>query len=869
MEHSRMSLPPLCKSGAVATFYSYDGGATRSMALANMAVLLAGRNDATLPVLMIDWDTESPTLHHVFDQRDEHAGVLELFEACRDYLQVIKRGRPRTQDGRAAAPDPEADLQDTALAMQVLDAVDWQRYVQRVDQSRSLYLMRAACFDADYGRRASQMDWEGLFETCPALFRCFAQEAARYFSHVLVDARGGRSTTVSICTTLLPDQLVTLFTPNQRSLDGLEGAATRAINYRRSHIEEQRPLIVYPVACAIDSTDSERRQEWRRGDAHKGIQGYQGVLERLLRHCYGVSSLSIDSYLDEVQLQQARGMACGVPLVARDERGGDRFSLTRSFESLLEWVADGYFPWQSRAEIALLADIASMRGNASASAASATASTAYATASAASATASAAYATASAASATASAVLADASAAMGAAGAGAPALPLARALEALGHVHHAQGRHRQALDCYLECAALRERWAGSDAAGTVAALTSAADMLRHMGKLNEARTHYEALLGPGHGAAIGARAGLACTLALQNHLAQALELEQSVGASLERERGASDPATLDSIARQADILSQQGELSLARQAYERVLSGRRRQFGAEHASTLACMQQMAMVLCRLGDMAQARKLQELVVAARIRHAGIDHGDTLHAHEALATILAEQGDLDGLRRLQESLAHARERKLGSEHPETLSSQLRLAATLGQQGEFDAARRLHEQVTRLHEHLRHEQGADAMAGKMATLSVMTPGHAAALRHLDDSVRQASEHLRHLAQGLAASAGAGASVGAAGMGAPAGALAAGGADAEHLESLNRRIDEVQRLIESGQLDQARDLADSLRKPLLRPGVGPRQRVRGMAVLKRMYKIQGDQQALIALHEAEARAHDDPLSEVQAVSQ
>jgi tetratricopeptide (TPR) repeat protein len=798
MEHSRMSLPPLPKAGAVATFYSYDSGATRSMALANMAVMLAGRNDATTPVLMIDWDTESPTLHHVFDQRDEHAGLLELFEACRDYLQVINCG-PGAQ--ARAASGQQADLHDTALALQVLEAVDWQRYVQRVDQSRSLYLMRAGCFDADYGRRANQMDWEGLFETCPALFRCFAQEAARYFSHVLVDARGGRSTTVSICTTLLPDKLVTLFTPNQRSLDGMEGVITRAINYRRSHEEEQRPLIAYPVACAMDSTDSDRRREWRRGDAHKGIHGYQGVLERLLRHCYGISSLSIDSYLDEVQLQQARGTACGVPLVTRDEHGGDRFSLTRSFEALLEWVADGRFPWQSHAEIKLLADIATLRGD------------------------------------------------------DAAAMPLARALESLGQLHHAQGRHRQALDCFQECAALREQSFGASHASTVSARTSAADMLRHLGRLNEARTQYEALGGKELCAPIAVRAGLACTLALQNHLDQALELEQSIGASLEQWRGADDPATLDSLARQADILSQQGELSRARQADERVLAGRRRQFGVEHGSTLACMQHMAMVLCRLGDMAQARKLQELVVNARVRHAGIDHADTLHAHEALATILAEQGDLDGLRRLQESLAHARERQLGSEHPETLSSQLRLAATLGQQGEVDAARRLHDHVTRLHEHLRHGQGTDAMGGKMATLGVsMTPDHAAALRHLDDSVRQASDRLRHLAHGMAAP----------GMAGAAGSTL----DPEHVESLNRRIDEVQQLIESGQLDQARDLADSLRKPLLRPGIGPRQRVRGMAVLKRMYKIQGDQQALNALHEAEARALDDPHSEVRAVN-
>jgi tetratricopeptide (TPR) repeat protein len=738
MEHSRMSLPPIPRAGEVATFYSYDSGAARSMALANMAVLLAARDDATMPVLMIDWDTESPTLHHVFDQRDEHAGVLELFEACRDYLQVLNYG-PGGPSAAARNPCPQGDPHDNTLAMQVLDAVDWQRYVQRVDQSRSLYLLRAGCFDADYGRRASQMDWEGLFETCPALFRCFAQEAARYFRHVLVDTHGGRSTTVSICTTLVPDKLVALFTPNQRSLDGLEGVVTRAINYRRSHAEEQRPLVAYPLACAMDSTDSERRSAWRYGDVQKGVPGYQGALERLLRQCYGTTGLSLNSYLDEVQLQQAGVMAVGVPLTTRDEHGGDRFSLTRSVETLLAWVADGYFPWQSRAEITLLADIAALRISESANAP---------------------------------------------AGGRAAALPLAHALDTLGQLYDRHGQYRQAQGCFQECLALRDKEFGPDHAGSIPVRTRVADMLRQLGKLNEAHEHYIALEalavrlhGNGHPDTLAVRAGLACTLAQQNHFAQALDIEQAVGASLERTLGSDHPDTLDSIARQADILSHQGELSRARQADERVLAGRRLIFGAEHSRTLAGMQHLAMVLCRLGDLSQARHLQEQVLAARLRHAGVDHPATVQAHEALATIFAEQGEQGGLRPLHEGTAHGRERHGGADHAAHLPHPMRMA---GSQHEADSMLRLDEQA---------------------------------------------------------------------------------------DILNRRIDEVQYLVEGGQLEQARDLADSLRKPLLRPGVGPRQRIRGMAALKRVYKIQGDQQALAALHEAETRAQENPLSAVQAV--
>src|SRR6266404_1937548 len=51
------------KTDKIITFYSYKGGTGRSMALANVAWILAcaGRK-----VLAIDWDLEAPGLHHYF-----------------------------------------------------------------------------------------------------------------------------------------------------------------------------------------------------------------------------------------------------------------------------------------------------------------------------------------------------------------------------------------------------------------------------------------------------------------------------------------------------------------------------------------------------------------------------------------------------------------------------------------------------------------------------------------------------------------------------------------------------------------------------------------------------------------------------------
>ena len=60
---------------SIVTFYSYKGGVGRSMALANIAVLLAQRG---MKVLMVDWDLEAPGLG-----RDEAFELMRLaHETC-------------------------------------------------------------------------------------------------------------------------------------------------------------------------------------------------------------------------------------------------------------------------------------------------------------------------------------------------------------------------------------------------------------------------------------------------------------------------------------------------------------------------------------------------------------------------------------------------------------------------------------------------------------------------------------------------------------------------------------------------------------------------------------------------------------------
>src|SRR5712691_10016640 len=72
----------------IITFYSYKGGTGRSMALANIAWILASNGKR---VLMVDWDLEAPGLHRYFHPflQDKNlassSGVIDLmmnFEAA-------------------------------------------------------------------------------------------------------------------------------------------------------------------------------------------------------------------------------------------------------------------------------------------------------------------------------------------------------------------------------------------------------------------------------------------------------------------------------------------------------------------------------------------------------------------------------------------------------------------------------------------------------------------------------------------------------------------------------------------------------------------------------------------------------------------
>lgn len=314
-------LPP----GTVITFYSYKGGTGRSMAVANTACILAEEAHDPRGVLMIDWDLEAPGLHRYFESRTsapDAPGLLELLCALRDEGAETFFARLDDELARCALP---------------------------IATPHPLWMIRAGQIDASYAGRLAAFNWETMFRRDPAVFTRFAGELARRYRYVLIDARTGMNDSSGICSMLMPEKLVLVFTPNHQSLDGVLDAARRAAAYRKGS-SDLRPLTVFPLASRIDAQDSLQRTAWRTGGMlPSGVKvvGYQPRFERLFEEVYGVEGCDLAGYFEAVQVPHDTAFAYGERVAMLEPGTQDRFSLASSYRHLARYLTRDEPPWST------------------------------------------------------------------------------------------------------------------------------------------------------------------------------------------------------------------------------------------------------------------------------------------------------------------------------------------------------------------------------------------------------------------------------------------------------------------------------------------------------------------------------------------
>jgi hypothetical protein len=138
-------MPSQAAAGKIITFYSYKGGTGRSMAVANVAWLLASRGRR---VLAIDWDLEAPGLHRYFEpfltdkSLENSTGLIDF--ALEFAAAAVSRGRTQTQ------PDWYLDF---ANILAHATPVTWE-----FPKSGVLHLVPAGRQDAAYAVRVNSFD---------------------------------------------------------------------------------------------------------------------------------------------------------------------------------------------------------------------------------------------------------------------------------------------------------------------------------------------------------------------------------------------------------------------------------------------------------------------------------------------------------------------------------------------------------------------------------------------------------------------------------------------------------------------------------------------------------------------------------------
>ncbi len=218
---------------SITTFYSYKGGVGRSMALANVAVLLAQRG---LRVLAVDWDLEAPGLERYFspfpmDIRGD--GILRLLVSAASELSV-----------------------------------DYKNYVWNVDigNSRSIaFLPSGKEQNSNYSSELGSFDWDGFFKFKKGgeFLENLRKQWLDDFDIVLIDSRTGLTDSGGICTILLPDIVVAMFTANFQSLYGVRDVMRLAQHARQKLAYDRMPLTILPVPSRFGTrAEFKVSQEW-------------------------------------------------------------------------------------------------------------------------------------------------------------------------------------------------------------------------------------------------------------------------------------------------------------------------------------------------------------------------------------------------------------------------------------------------------------------------------------------------------------------------------------------------------------------------------------------------------------------------------
>jgi 3',5'-cyclic AMP phosphodiesterase CpdA/cellulose biosynthesis protein BcsQ len=231
--------------GEIVTFYSYKGGIGRTMALANVGVLLCQYG---YKVLAVDWDLEAPGLEFFFE--DYYLSDLDLEtiiqrEGIIDLLYSVLDGKLET----SKSPQIDNMLIEVPLP----------------NSQEPLHFLTAGRRDQDYFTKVRDLDLETFYAEKKGgyFIEALRNDWKQKYDYVLIDSSTGVTDLGGVCTIQLPDILVLLLTTTEQSLKGTIDIFQRTALGRRKLPFDRLSLIAIPILSKFDSTEEFKiGQEW-------------------------------------------------------------------------------------------------------------------------------------------------------------------------------------------------------------------------------------------------------------------------------------------------------------------------------------------------------------------------------------------------------------------------------------------------------------------------------------------------------------------------------------------------------------------------------------------------------------------------------
>lgn len=254
--------------GRITTFYSYKGGTGRSMALANLAWIVAASGKR---VLAIDWDLEAPGLHRYFRPFLADPDLFETDGLIDTFWSFAASALARVPSGRTRTLPMDSDeiveaLEDATRRLNVEAVGQSPRRNGEFRTGGYIDFIGAGRQGGTYSERVNSFDWKRFYELGGADVLTAAKAHLRErYDWVLIDSRTGVSDTAGICTIQMPDAVVACFTLNRQSIDGVS-AILRSIRAFRGASADGQEIELFPVATRIENAE-QARLEVARGYA--------------------------------------------------------------------------------------------------------------------------------------------------------------------------------------------------------------------------------------------------------------------------------------------------------------------------------------------------------------------------------------------------------------------------------------------------------------------------------------------------------------------------------------------------------------------------------------------------------------------------